>query len=98
MVSKQQCDAGRPCVPTDASKVFVKLDVAARRYQRCDRLGCDAYTPEIAWSGGWTNITLPRNAMLARLDARGAFVEVATLGGTVLVSHGQCRADQQRTR
>lgn len=94
MVSKQQCDAGRACVATDASKVFVKLDVVARRYQRCDRFGCDTYTPEVAWSGGWINMTLPRNAMLARLDAQGNFVEVATLGSAVLVSHGRCRMNQ----
>lgn len=60
------------------------------QYQRCYSKGCESYTPEVSYSGDWTNITLPKNGMLMRVDSAGRYVEIATLMDTVFIYHGQC--------
>jgi hypothetical protein len=61
-----------------------------RSYQRCDGKGCDSYQPHVSYSGIWTEISLPENGTLAKIDADGRYVEVATINDAVLIYRGQC--------
>jgi hypothetical protein len=93
---KQQCDAGKACVAS-APSVWATIDLGARRYQRCDRNGCDTYDVVVTKGAGvYTVIDLPGRGMLAKMHDDGTAIEVVTLGTSVLVSHGRCVAPNVR--
>ncbi len=72
--------------------VWVNLDFPARRLERCDAKGCDRYEMVHSVAGLYTTITLvghPGTFFKAVNDA-SEFVEVASLGVSVLSSFGRC--------
>ena len=89
---KEQCQSGSPCFTIPANRVWVKLDVAARVYSRCEAEGCDKHAIQIARGGDWANINFPGKAMLAKLSVRGDLVEAVTLNDTTLISFGKCKS------
>ena len=91
---KEHCQSGSPCGTTVANVVWVKLDLTAHTYSRCDTKGCDAYDVQIARSGVWANITFPERAMVAKLSNAGNLVEVVTLNDLTLISFGKCKGSQ----
>lgn len=85
----------RVCTPQgcqeEPAKVFVRWTPSKALYQRCGgNEPCGDYEPVVTHSGSWTNLSMPANAMIARVTASGQFVEVATQMEAVLVYHGQC--------
>ena len=89
---KQQCDPGAGCKPI-ASKVWVVADAEAKQYSRCDRNGCDSYHAVVtAGPGAYTFFDLLGRGMFLKLGPAGRATEVVTLGNSVLVSQGVCRA------
>jgi hypothetical protein len=90
MATTDACGA-RGCARR-APVTWVEWDEAANSYRRCDAKGCDTYTPNVRRSGEITNISMPQNAMLARLFPGGGFLEIVTLVDVALISRGQCVA------
>lgn len=88
---KVQCDPGMGCTAQPV-RTWATIDLAARRYQRCDRLGCDTYDAHVTRSGIYYIVDLPGRGVFAKLGADGQGTEVISLGRGVLVSHGRCRA------
>lgn len=79
------------CAPSERT-VFNMIDPDRGIYARCDMEGCDEYLATMSVSGDHVNIALPERGMLAKIALDdGAFVEVATLGMSTLVSFGTCR-------
>jgi hypothetical protein len=88
--SKYGCEADG-CNQVQAAVRNV-LDLSRQTYTRCDTGGCDNYEARISRSGAFIVIDLPGRGMTAKIAADlSAFVEVATIGTTVLVSFGSCR-------
>jgi hypothetical protein len=88
--TKQQCDPTAPCRPA-ANNVWATADVGAKRYQRCDRQGCDTYDAAVSTAGAYTTFDLVGRGVFMKVGANGAATEVVSLGNSVLVSQGRCR-------
>jgi hypothetical protein len=92
-------DAKFSCGPAGcgsvAPGVTARIDPERRFYAWCDARGCDKYSGAlVSRSGDFVNVALPEHGLLAKLAlSDGAFVEVATLGTTTLLSYGRCRAE-----
>jgi hypothetical protein len=92
IATKYRCDASSGCQKVAAS-IWNIIDVAKQTIARCDAKGCDTYAAQFAVSGGFVNIALPKNGMLAKMSSDGSsFMETATLTGVALVSFGSCRS------
>ena len=87
---KYSCEAAG--CKTVSPAVWNVIDQAKKTYARCDPRGCDTYDAQFKVSGDFTNIEVPGRGMLAKIGANGgAFVEVVTIGSSVLTSFGTCR-------
>lgn len=95
VIAKQNCDqSGCRAAP---SSVFNKVDIDTRTLSRCDNNGCDHYTALLSVSGAYINFSVPKNGLMARLDtASSQWTEIATIGGTVLVSFEICFRDHDQ--
>ncbi len=87
------------CGPSDCdrdtgpSKTWMRVDLNAGTYSRCDSKGCDTYDATITESGLFTIIELSgRGASMKLQSATGDFVDLATAGTSAFISHGKCRA------
>jgi hypothetical protein len=87
---KVQCDADASCKALRPVTWGV-LDRAAKTYSRCDRAGCDTYPATLRQSGAYSIVDLPGRGAFAKVAQDGTATEVATLGASVIVSHGRCR-------
>ena len=87
--SKQQCDPGAACRPA-INKVWAPADVTGKRYQRCDRNGCDTYDATVSNAGAYTTFDLVGRGVFMKIGPDAAATEVVSLGNSVLVSHGTC--------
>lgn len=67
------------------------VDQANGTYSRCDKTGCDTNDAVFGQSGAYRTIEVAGRGLIARIGSSGEFVEIATLGTAVYVSHGQCR-------
>ena len=88
--SKQQCDPGAACRPA-INRVWATADVTGKRYQRCDRNGCDSYDAEVSTAGAYTTFDLIGRGVFMKLGPDAVATEVVSLGNSILVSHGTCR-------
>lgn len=86
---KVQCDPGSGC-SAQPIKTWATIDLDGRRYQRCDRLGCDTYDASVTRSGVYRVIDLPGRGVFTKLADDGRGTEVVSLGNSVLVSQGHC--------
>lgn len=88
--AKFQCSI-KGCEPITPT-VWVNLDFPARRYERCDSKGCDAYQMEYFSAGIFTMISPLRTSgtFLKAVNDGREFVEVASLTTSVYTSFGQC--------
>jgi len=82
---KEGCEAIQPTV-------WVTLDFQTSSYSRCDRKGCDRYEMQESVSGIYTFVSLvDRQGTLFKVVNDGSeFVEVITLGTTLMSSYGSC--------
>lgn len=88
---KQQCAPQQSCRPAPLG-LWSKIDLKKRKYQRCDRNGCDTYDATVQVDrAAFTNIDLPGLGVFVKIgpDRRGT--EVVSLGNVILVSQGRCR-------
>jgi len=69
---------------------FVVWKPRRSEYQRCDDSGCSTYAPDVAYSGSFTNITLPGHAVLFKLSTDRHYTEVVQVMDTTLVYRGMC--------
>jgi hypothetical protein len=77
---------------TNKPSVFNIIDIELGKFSRCDANGCDEYSANFSRSGAYIIVDVPGRGTMAKLSADGTeYVEVATLGTTVLVSFGACR-------
>ncbi|MEJ2121955.1 MAG: hypothetical protein P8Z76_14870 [Alphaproteobacteria bacterium] len=68
------------------------VDFKTNRFSRCDRKGCDHYPMTVKRSGLFLNIEIPGRAMFAKMSVDGSkYLEVVSLGTSVLVSYGSCK-------
>jgi len=83
--TKEGCEAMQPTV-------WVTLDFQTSSYSRCDRKGCDRYEMRESVSGIYTSVALvDRPGTLFKAVNDGSeFVEVITLGTTLMSSYGIC--------
>jgi hypothetical protein len=88
--SKVQCDPIGPCRVLKPA-VRLTIDLAAKRYSRCDRAGCDTFNAVVTPSGAYTLIEVPGHAMFAKIGPKGKSTEVVSLMNSILVSQGTCR-------
>ena len=89
---KWGCELPGGCERQEASKVWVLLDFARSKYQRCDRAGCDTYTMKISEKGMFTYIQLPDHVdTFMKIGLADMYVEVAALGVSALNSFGTCK-------
>lgn len=87
---KHSCSPGKGCQPSTLG-VWATIDLQAKRYQRCDRNGCDTHDAIVTVGpGAFTFVDLPGRGMMLKLGPGGAATEVVSLGNTVLVSQGRC--------
>ena len=90
IASKFSCTSAG-CATTKPS-VFNIIDLELGKFSRCDANGCDEYSANVSRSGAYIIVDVPGRGTMAKLSADGTeYVEVATLGTTVLVSFGACR-------
>jgi hypothetical protein len=82
---------------TQISRFFLDYGIDNGTYFRCDEKGCDPYPVKVHNSGAYTQfIPLGGQAMLFKvvtdnaLDNKGEFMDMATIGTTVLISTGKC--------
>jgi hypothetical protein len=76
--------------------VFNRIDFDSRKFSRCDARGCDDYDAIIQRSGEFILIDVTGRGMFAKLSADGSeFVEVTSLGISILASFGTCSQEQQ---
>ena len=94
---KYNCSAdGCKSVP---ALVWVQLDLAApARYDRCDAKGCDSYAVTPQPGGIYTLLNPTPSTFLKVLNDGTDFVEVASLGTSVLISYGRCIPDVTKGR
>ena len=82
--SAKGCDQNPP-------SVWINLDFTARRYERCDSRGCDAYPMQSYTSGIYTSISLAQPGTFLKVVNDGSeFVEVASMGNVTFNSFGRC--------
>lgn len=75
--------------------VFNRIDLDRRKFSRCDSRGCDDYDAVIQRSGEFILIDVPGRGIFAKLSTDGSeFVEVTSLGTSILASFGSCRQEQ----
>ena len=87
---KHVCIAKKGCSSTKPT-VWNLVDLAASKYSRCDRQGCDTYNADISRSGIFLNIVIPRRGVLAKMVFDGSsFLEVMTATDVVYISFGSC--------
>ena len=87
---KYACEAA-DCKSIPAS-VWSLIDIGKATYTRCDTRGCDTYGARFSVSGDFINIDVPGRGMVAKVSAdHTSFLEVATMGLSVLTSFGLCR-------
>lgn len=87
--SKYTCSR-EGCSPNKLG-VWNLIDLERGKFSRCDRNGCDQYDANVSQSGIYYNIEVPGHGVLAKMTLDGTeYIEVATLGTTVLVSFGSC--------
>jgi hypothetical protein len=90
IAEKWQCTQGQGCLPID-NKIVIRMDETQKTYSRCDAKGCDDFPALFNQAGSFVNVAIPANGLLAKFGADGSgFVEVTTLGSTVLLSFGSC--------
>jgi hypothetical protein len=53
-------------------------------------MDCDHYEAVVSESGAYLNFELPGRAAFARVGPNRSVVEVASLGDSIIVSHGHC--------
>lgn len=90
---KFSCDLGKGCTSIDAKGVWSIINQAQARYERCDAKGCDRYAAVFTTNGAFTSVELPGRATFAKIGFDGSFVEAATLGTALFVSHGHCKTE-----
>jgi hypothetical protein len=74
--------------------VFNLIDFDLRKFSRCDSRGCDSYDAVVQRSGEFIVIDIPGRGIFAKLSSDGSqFVEVTSLGTSILASFGQCRRE-----
>ena len=56
---KWSCELPTGCEGQDPKRVWILLEFAVARYQRCDRAGCDSYPMNVSERGIFTYIRLP---------------------------------------
>ena len=94
-VQKVACSGGDSCPAAATAGAYNRIDFAQNQYSRCDDKGCDPYRAVISKSGAFINIEVPGRSMLAKMTEDGkAYLEVFTVLGTVVVSHGICAPEQ----
>jgi hypothetical protein len=75
--------------------VFNRIDLDRCKFSRCDSRGCDDYDAVIQRSGEFILIDVPGRGIFAKLSTDGSeFVEVTSLGTSILASFGSCRQEQ----
>lgn len=88
---KQQCDPKIGC-RTIGITTYAKIDLAGRRYERCDKRGCDTYVANVSGGvGKFTNVDVTGSGMFLKIGPEGNSTEVVSLGNMVLISQGICR-------
>jgi hypothetical protein len=76
---------------TNELGVFNIFDMETGKFSRCDDNGCDEYEATFTRSGTYLVIDVPGHGMVGKLSADDTkYVEITTLGTTVLVSFGVC--------
>jgi hypothetical protein len=70
--------------------MWVQLDLAAGQYERCDAKGCDSYRVTPQHGGIYTHLNPTPSTFLKVLNDGSDFVDVASLGTSVLISYGRC--------
>ena len=86
--AKQLCTA-KGCSPV-ALGTFGLLDLVRSTYSRCDHNGCDTYDAQMSKAGAFTTVDVLGRGLVVKVGDDGSYVEVATLGTIVYVSHGSC--------
>jgi hypothetical protein len=81
------CESGPPLV-------WVVIDYASKRYERCDAKGCDRYDLGSSAGGIYTTAWPNAGAFLKALNDGSEYTEVVTLGTTVHVQHGRCTPEE----
>lgn len=92
--SKFVC-SGASCEQIVSTETHILVDTEKGSYSRCDSRGCDNYKPIISKSGVFTNVALPKNGSVVKIqNDEMSVVDVATIGLHPLVSHGTCKLNQ----
>ena len=100
---KHACNPEKGC-SANTLGVTNYINFERKTYARCDRAGCDTYDAQFSQSGSFHNIAVADRVMFAKVwpnhhsqsafwpytSTSGKFMEVVTLGSTVLVSYGIC--------
>lgn len=90
ITKKFQCGFDGGCLPL-SPKVWNIVDKDRGTFARCDSSGCDTYQARFFQSGNFLLIEVTGRGLFAKISESMGFLESASLGLGVLVSHGQCR-------
>lgn len=90
VASKFICSQSTGCL-VGYVEMWSGVDLKRGTISRCDPKGCNIYPAQFNTSGNYVNISLPQGGYMAKMSLDGSqFSEVATIGGTVLLSFGSC--------
>ena len=90
-VQKHQCEPGSGCKALKIT-TFARVDLIAKQFSRCDRIGCDVYDANITGGGStFMNIDVTGRGVFVKIAPDYKSTEVVSLGNVVLISQGTCQ-------
>lgn len=99
MAAEMRCDfharhacTARGCSPIMPSDIYVRLNMAERRYGRCDdKRPCDWYPMSVHAAGGFVDLDFRPGLQGAKMSADGSiFIEITSALDAIVVSYGSC--------
>jgi hypothetical protein len=93
-VQKHECAPTSGCKPVKIT-TYAKVDLTARRFERCDKQGCSSFSANVSKGvgGSFTNVDVTGSGMFLKLSSELTATEVVSLGHMILVSQGKCKAN-----